>query len=364
MADILERFDAWLKEDGPAAVVLREHLQPVEGDDAVFFPPTFAPEKGVSDKKSEYIIDDIGGGRVCLVDSFGSQANRMEPLFKQEKYRELVPQVVVQAGSHQINLLEAGHRAADGIIRFSTLKDEVSKAFKAWKDGDALPLAKIAPTSLVFGAWDSRDTGAKVPRIVSSVIRAYGVEELRRASQYIPPLDYSKEGLVDESMVGEDKKAEGEMGLVEVPARALGGVIARNGIRRDAVLNLAALRAVGTSSKDETRKLQRYILGLALVAITSPVNYNLRQGCLLIRKSNPEWKVVWPDGKREDLRVDLTEALEYAKKAAKEFGVKEYPGAKFVPALPKEEFEKRKREKAEKKEKQRKKPAQGSAGQD
>ena len=34
--------------------------------------------------------------------------------------------------------------------------------------GDPTPLAKIAPTSLVFGVWDSRDTQAKLPRLVAS----------------------------------------------------------------------------------------------------------------------------------------------------------------------------------------------------
>ena len=43
MSVSLERFDGWLTgRTGPAAVVLREHLMPVEGEDGVLFPPTFA----------------------------------------------------------------------------------------------------------------------------------------------------------------------------------------------------------------------------------------------------------------------------------------------------------------------------------
>ena len=49
-----------------------------------------------------YNIDWFGEGKdgtnVCLIDSVGSQANRIEPLFMHEKYREPVPQIVVQAG--------------------------------------------------------------------------------------------------------------------------------------------------------------------------------------------------------------------------------------------------------------------------
>ena len=43
-----------------------------------------------------------------------------------------------------------------------------------------MELAKIAPTSLVFGAWDSRDTQAKLPRLIASTIRAYDVVKLSR----------------------------------------------------------------------------------------------------------------------------------------------------------------------------------------
>jgi CRISPR-associated protein Csb1 len=287
MADDLTRFDAWMTEHGPAAMVLREHLQPVGGDDSVVFPPTFAPEEG-SGRPSGYVIDVLRDGtKVCLIDSVGAQANRLEPLFKKSPYRDLVPQIVIEAGSQHINLLDAGHRAADGVVRFSTLGEPIQQAFTAWQRGDARPLAVIAPTSLIFGAWDSRETQAKAPRLVNSEIRAYDVEELRRASQYIPPLEYAAEGLVDETLVEEDSKAEGRLGLSHVPARARGGVLVRGSIRRQAELNLVALRSIGTlednGQLDEanTLTLRRYLLGLALVAFTKPQSHHLRQGCLL-----------------------------------------------------------------------------------
>ena len=44
MSDVLNKFDnTWLSDDGPAALVIREHLMPVEGADGVLFPPTFKP---------------------------------------------------------------------------------------------------------------------------------------------------------------------------------------------------------------------------------------------------------------------------------------------------------------------------------
>jgi len=177
MSNALKQFDGWLTDDdGPAALVIREYLMPVEGHDAAVFPPTFAAGDGFP---GGYNIDPPPikdepwrDENVCLMDSVGSQANRIEPIFAEDEYAELIPQIVVEAGKKQINLLDAGHRAGDALVRCSELKDELHEAFRSVQKGDAEPLAKIAPTSLVFGAWDSRDTQAKLPRLVSSVIRA------------------------------------------------------------------------------------------------------------------------------------------------------------------------------------------------
>ena len=92
--------DHWLAEDGPAAIVLREYLMPVEGMDSPVFPPTFAASETADDDEDEtkggYNINRLpgeGNRSVCLIDSVGSQANRLEPLFKEERYKGLVPQV-------------------------------------------------------------------------------------------------------------------------------------------------------------------------------------------------------------------------------------------------------------------------------
>src|SRR5919202_1970973 len=187
----LTKFDPWLAEDGPAALVIREHLMPVEGRDGVLFPPTFAAAEDKTKFPGGYNIDGPSDGpNVCLIDSVGSQANRIEPTFAKEKYAGLVPQVVVKAGEKTVNLLEAGHRAGDAVVRCSALQKELQDAFKAVLRGDAEPLAKIAPTSLVFGVWDSRDTQAKLPRLVASTIRAFAVRKLPRSAHFVPAVDY------------------------------------------------------------------------------------------------------------------------------------------------------------------------------
>ncbi|AAR33388.1 type I-U CRISPR-associated protein Cas7 [Geobacter sulfurreducens] len=325
MNDLVQKYDHWLENSGPAALVIREQLMPVEGRDGVLFPATFADTGYNIDK-----FDD--GGNVCLIDSVGSQANRIEPIFMTKDYAGLVPQIVVQAGNKKVNLLEAGHRAGDAIIRCSELQQTLRAAFNNVLNGNAEPLARIAPTSLVFGVWDSRDTQAKLPRLVASTIRAYNVRPLTRSAQYVPAVDYNAEGLLEEP--GDLRDAEGKVkskhpfaqrGFVHVPATgALGGVIATGGIRRDATLHLAALRLLSAGQDEaKSKALRRYILSLALTAFTVPVTGYLRQGCnLVLDPENPlEFKEVFNDGTRNDVGITHTEAIVYAKAVAKEFGI-------------------------------------------
>ena len=330
MSNNLTQFENYLADNGPAALVVREHLMPVEGAEGVIFPATFAAGEGFP---GGYNIDgDPNGENIALIDSVGSQSNRIEPMFGESDYEKLVPQIVIKAGSKSVSLLQAGHRAGDAIIRCSALQQELQDAFKKLLNGDATPLAKVAPTSLVFGVWDSRDTQAKLPRLIASTIRAYNVRELKRSAQYVPAVDYVSEGLLEEP---EDlKDASGKVkgkhpfaqrGFTHVPATGShGGVVAKGGIRRDATLALAALRLIHAGSdKEATLKLRRYILGLALVAFTRlPAGY-LRQGTILVL--DPDKKAtfdeVYPDGKRKAAAVSHEGALAYAKVTAKEFEV-------------------------------------------
>jgi CRISPR-associated protein Csb1 len=319
MESVLSSYDMWLKDDGPAALVVREHLVPVEGPDGVLFPATFASGDGF---EGGYNINRFPDGTsVCLIDSVGSQANRIEPLFAKEGYAGLVPQVVIKAGEKRVNLLEAGHRAGDAIVRCSALQQELREAFKAAQNGNVEPLARIAPTSIVFGAWDSRDTQAKLPRLIASTIRAFNVRELTRSAQYVPAAEYVAAGLLAEPPDKATKDAYAVRGFIHVPASGShGGVIADGGVRRDASLHLAGLRLVTGGA---TEPLRRYILGLALAAFTYPTSGYLRQGCHLVLDADkgPEFKEVYGDGRRQNATLAHAKALAYAKAAAKAFGV-------------------------------------------
>lgn len=336
--------------DAPAAIVLREFLVPVEGKDGVFFPPTFAAAENSKEFPGGYNINEIGNGdNVCLVDSVGSQANRIEPMFASKPYAALIPQLVVQAGKNKsVNLLEAGHRAGDAIVRCTELKNQLQSAFLALKSGNAVPLAKLAPTSLVFGVWDSRDTQAKAPRLLAATIRAFNVARLTRSAQYIPAVDYVEEGLLDGPQEKTMQASYSERGFSHVPASSThGGVIAKGDIRREVTLQIAALRLLRGSSEEETKRLRAYLLGLSLVAFTKPAVGFLRQGCNLVLDADrpAEAKIVFPNGKRVASGISHEVALRFAEDAAREFGVELGKTVSFDAKLAKAETEAKSKDK-------------------
>ena len=379
------RFDYLIDQNGPAAIVLKQWLKPVGGD--IFFPPTYANPSQQKGDPPVYNIDRFGESStlrktferlgkiqtfmdaertehgkehsVCIVDSIASQANRIEPIFSRAiDGSKLVPEIVIKAkvkeDGHEIeetvNVLEAGHRAADAIVRFSSLADDFSKAINSRKDGDSLQLAKIAPTSLIFGMWDSRSTGVKVPRLINSIIKAYDVLEYRRSAQFFPAIDFEAAGVA--AAKGEKGLSKlSEEGMAEVPSSlTLGGIEARGGICREASLNLVTLRDIVTVVRKKTGaseqidanethiesiKLQRYILGLSLVALTwfDGKVLNLRQGCQLV--CNPEKPMsrilVRADGTESSFEIDLDAAVKYAGEAAKDFVVGQDRAGVFDP---------------------------------
>lgn len=326
-----EVINQWADDPrGPVALHLTERLLPVDGPGSVIFPPTYADLK-------DYGIEHLADGRTLVtIDSVGSQANRMEPIFRradpgmpENPLADLVPQIDIAYGEgKKRSILEVGHRLGDALIRSSTLRDRAKAAFEQFLDtGDVGAIARLAPTSIVFGAWDSRDTAAKLPRLVQSVIRAWDVDVIKRSAQYEPPLDYSA---LDVFSAEQKEKQEGnpssplaERGFVHVPAvNTHGGVVANGPIERRITVNLIALRRLRGNGAD-TLPLRRYILGLALVAANEPLDGFLRQGCLLTRDPGVPavWETVARTGEREPVAIDQELALSYARTARAAFKV-------------------------------------------
>lgn len=376
--ETVKLFDSWLAADGPVALRLRQKLLPVEADESgrgVIFPPTYAD--------IGYNIDTLADGtRVATIDTVGSQANRLEPIFKStgqnaegnelNALASLVPQVEIvlhRAGGKKGNkkqegedghiekrsLLDLAHRSADAVVLASpTLAPEIAKAFEALRNkGNAAPLAAIAPTSLVFGVWDSRGgTGEKRPRLVRSIIRAWDVEILHSAAQFnsvwkalseeqkgefekeakAKKVKLSEKGFADAPAVFRKMKLDVPKlrdGAPNPEARVLGGVIANGNIERDVTINLVALRGIRGKDATETTEVQKYLLGLALLAATADLELFLREGCLLRYANDDTWTTVPRRGEPTGVKLPKHDQLvAYAMAGAKPFKVKWPDGLK------------------------------------
>lgn len=325
MTDLSKKLNEWAEGEA-AALVLEQPLRPVVG--TLVFPPTFASAK--DGDSSGYIIDDIDGQDVVTLDTPGAEANRLEPLFMpppkgHRKLSELVPQITITAGNKQKNLLEVGHRAADALVRSVTDKAKiVEEAFQEVLIGNHSSLAAFAPTTLVFGAWDSRGTGAKLPRLLEARIDAYGVKRRRRAAQYFAAVKYVDEGLLEENE--KEKDLRSKAGFLDSFPRELqpGGVelIDDGRIVRTLTIHLAGIHRLSAGADAERgRHLRQYVLGLALAAATAPMDLFLRQGCSLVpAKRNdgeqvPAWKAVAFDGSEAAADLPHDAVLAYARAA-------------------------------------------------
>ncbi len=249
----------------------------------------------------------------------------MEPMFKStglnDKDEELnplaalVPQIEIilnvtekdnEKYEKRQSLLELAHRSADAVVKATPeLRKFIDPAFVALnRHGNAWPLCAVAPTSLLFGVWDSRDgTGEKRPRLVRSIIRAWDVDVLHSAAQFnsvwkalreedqnaLKEEEKKKEkvklsvaGLADApSTFRTDKMAQFVNGRPNPEARVLGGVLAKGLIERNVTINLVALRALHGGKDEETKQIRKYLLSLALLAATAELDLFLREGCLL-----------------------------------------------------------------------------------
>ena len=351
-------IDGWADDPkGPVALRLKQKLLSA-GEDAIVYPPTYAD--------IGYNIDVLQNGtRTALIDSVGSQANRMEPIFKREPYSNLVPQIEIKLEkgekkdteekaktSEKRSLLDLAHRSADAIVQACpNLSKKMAKAFASLKHGDAGPLCQLAPTSLVFGVWDSRgESNEKRPRLVRSVIRAWDVEVLNAAAQF----NSVWKALTDSdrtALKAEAKKQKvklSNVGFADAPAtfrkvsdgygrnvretkdgqpnpdrRVLGGVLVNGRIERDVVVNLIALRSLRGTTANETKEVRRYVLALTLIAATADMDLFLREGCLLRYAGDDQWTEVPRRGEPKQIELASDEVqralLAYAHEAAASF---------------------------------------------
>ncbi len=341
-------LDKWATDPNgaPVALHIKQKLLPVEfldeKTDIVVYPPTYA--------NIGYNIDTLSDGtKVALIDSVGSQANRMEPIFKappdglpENPLAGLVPQIeIVLPSQERRSILDLAHRGTDAVVMSSpTLAEKISEAFDTLrKTGDCGPLCALAPTSLVFGVWDSRgDSGEKRPRLVRAVIRAWNVDVLHAAAQFNSVwklLEEDQQKALEKEAKAQKKKLSVQ-GLADAPAvfrktkipeyredgspnpeaRVLGGVLVRCRIEREVTVNLVALRGLRGKDPAATQCIRKYLLGLSLLAATTNIDLFLREGCNLRYTEEDEWYEVPRRGEPQRANLGSSESKTLIKQYA------------------------------------------------
>lgn len=194
-------------EGGFVGLRARTTLQPLGGAGDKVFPPTYQPSR---EDGTKYAFEDrrIDGAtvRCVLVDSVASQANRMEAalLAAARSRRAPVPYVTVDfsdtdvADLDEVTSMEAPHRVYDAILRDSLLDGTVFRlsepgiAITEATVGNAMALFRYAPTTLLFGGWDSTGPkggqGTKVERAITSELVGVGVQAGVRVGSRLDPL--------------------------------------------------------------------------------------------------------------------------------------------------------------------------------
>lgn len=344
----------------PAVIRITESLEAAGGSDFPVFPPSYAGEG--TNAPPVYDLNGIEWGEIlreksakdgtkrvtryikrarhCTVDSPQSHANRTEIAFRDdEALRALVPQAVAKiprksefADQSNANLLALPHRVADFRVRASNQKESAAKAIKAFANGNALPLLRFMPTSIIFGFWDSRAEGYqhKHSRILLSRIDAFGVVPCERRSVYTGPYskdecasvvlgndnlaqelsEYDAKASDDDERARASKEAKtwadkmAERGFSSALGSGLGGIFAER-IERLALISLTDIASIFCLKEPEpentnrseqgpsksqpdkglTNAARRYLLALALLAESHPRStgsYRLRSGCELV----------------------------------------------------------------------------------
>lgn len=330
------------------------------------FPPTYPGATTNSSPRHVFERRRINGtNTLCvLVDSVQSQANRLEESLKTARDRRDLAFPVLAVDFSQdlpdlglITALEAPHRVFDAIFRDSEIdgqrfnKSELYKAIVTAKPQFAQALFEIAPTALVFGAWNSTGEGgglgAKFPRTVVSEIIGIGVatetrgkdEEAsgKRTGSRLDPLGIRAGIKVYETDDGwsldkPNAKAK-ELKPSEINHSNIAPTVADLGVSVDYlqhtfVLSFSALRRLhfGNNEASSAARAALAALGLASVAYQDDAGYFLRSRCDLIPDAGPpaEFEIVNMNGTTTSFSLtsrDMASLVNAAAKAAVAAGV-------------------------------------------
>lgn len=222
---------------GTAGIRARFELEPLGGPGDKLAPPTYGVSDSAATKYAEETRRINGADVRCVsLNSVASQANAMEVslLDAVRSGRLELPLVSVDfstieglGGLDRISSLQAPHRIFDAILRDSLLDGQlfrmspVGRAVTEATSKNAAALYRYAPSTLVFGGWDSTGPrggrGAKYERALTSEIVGIGAAAGTRAASRIDPLGIELAGNViyetaDGSWTPDESKAKVEKG--------------------------------------------------------------------------------------------------------------------------------------------------------
>lgn len=332
----INQLNSLLDNQSLRAVATTQRLRPINrGYPQVIKPPTYRGEDDSRGKTDEgqnvYAVWKEPDGRLgVLLDKVASQANRVEPMFKKPRYRDLSPKVTVKVGEQEHDILDVTHRLGDASIRNSDAWDEISEMLRS---NDLVALARNFPVSVVLGFWDSRGTtGVKFRRLWRSEISAYGVTVVRTGVTVHPTFNYDDV----EDQVGSKRSS----GINPMQSRGMkpysdltgnpGGVEVREDtvIHRTSSISLNRLQAIVETAREsgnsELEKAVRYLFSLCLVMDTMPLQGDLREGCELVAKDPAETMLVngvTGESGDEPLELDHDTAIEFCKRCADDLGL-------------------------------------------
>lgn len=319
--ELYDRLAAAVQLKGDdAAIRIQAEYEPQAGPSAKVFPPTYAAPEG--NTPPLYHLETRWGGDgepvdVVLLDSYQSQANRVEAALKANAEDLGLPQLVVetQADGHSVRIssLDAPHRSRDAYFLDSEIdgvafdKTEVGKALNTATADDATAYLRFAPYDLVYGVWDShrgKRIAIKFARAFTSEMIGWDVLRGKRSATKGDPLNLTKttheySEWRPDAQTGEiGKKVEtskiGHGMIPGSPEESTGGVSVRS-ISRIAVLSLTALArfTFPTGGVDATIEGRTVLAALALVGdrlAFGGAGINLRSGSdLVLASERIEW---------------------------------------------------------------------------
>jgi len=353
-----------------AGIRCRTDLAPLGGPGDKVFPPTYVVERNA---ETQYATEvrRVGGQEFLAVvlDSVASQANRLE-LALLDAYRAGalgLPVLSVDFRDTEardlgrISALEASHRVFDALFRDSLLdgvlfrESPVGKAITDATPRNAAALYHHAPTTLLFGGWDSTGPrggrGAKYERAITSEIVGLGVTlGVKTASRLDPAGIELKAGdlyeasdssqgawTLDEGEAalekGKPKKygkgkqlgrpSQANFGNVPPTIDSKAGGVTVDHIVATAVLSFIQLRRLrfpldhigvplseaDLGAAEVAARATLAALGLAAAVLAFGEGFDLRSRCVLVPEAPPGFELVGRAGETSSFDLDRESAL-------------------------------------------------------